>query len=750
MRVDMAPMPGCRVLVSLLALLATDFAHARVSEHTPDIDIFSLPLEELMSINVQSTAALTPTALAGQPAAITRLSEDEIRFSGATTPDELMELYVPNMQMLQTTFYGRAIGFRGIQIVRGERYLLMVDGQPMNFQIFDGAVSERQLPLMGDLQAMTVVRGPGSFLYGPGAEIATINLVTHDGLSFQGASARSQFNPVDHLRSIEAQAGHAFAADSGVFFYAGLADYRGPDYSDAPIYFGHSFNSFWGPVQGGTAADNLRFDGVNGSDTPQEKVFVRYDKGNFNAWLRYTHERRSPPQSWAGVQDGAATLLPGITGMFAANPAVDLDWFFNRSHEDHTQLMAALNYRQAYSADLQFEYHLAWHNTRYRWLRSQTLSPLEFRANEFADDGHVEGKVITTWRPTPTHAIAVGVEAKHQPFTSTRRIEGGAVLPEFEADWTTSTQALMLEDQWQLNDATTSFAGFRLDKHDYTDWLLSSRLALVHELTGQDTLKAIAARSLRKPMEILMRLDRRVEPDKTFDPETLDSLELRWERQHTPALSYESSLVFERMNAFDTSLTGNQSQAGRFDIGVLELAMKYQSGRWQLAASHGYSKLLDARQNPDVAVTVLTVADAENGVGDDVGFWSSHLTKLALLCDLTETVKLSSSLVHYWGFPGTDNFSRWTTANAGTALPGTTYRRYGVYDGSNSRTAKGNTYVNAGLKWQVDQQLSVALDGYNLLGFFDEEISKRNFVGANAGSYQIDPASLGIRLDYRF
>jgi hypothetical protein len=393
--------PEYRTLALVLTLwLAAATPVRAASEDTPrHADLFNLSLDELMAIKVQSSATLTPTSLAGQPAAVTQLTQDEIRFSGAATPDNLMELYVPGMQMLQTTFYGRAIGFRGVQLVRGERYLLMVDGQTMNFQIFDGAVSERQLKLMGDLKEMTVVRGPGSFLYGPGAEIATINLATYDGLSFEGASVRGQYNPVDNLRSVEVSFGHPFSADSGVFLYAGVADYRGPEYRDAPIYFGHSFNSFWGPVQGGTAADNLPFQNVNGSDQPQYKGFLRYDSGNFNAWLRYTHERLSPPQSWAGVQDGAATALPNITGAYTANSAVDLDEFFNRGYEDHEQLTASLNYRQAYSSNLQFEYHLGYHQTLYRWLRSQTLNPLEYRINEYADDGHTEAKVVVTWQP---------------------------------------------------------------------------------------------------------------------------------------------------------------------------------------------------------------------------------------------------------------------------------------------------------------------------------------------------------------
>ncbi len=736
--------------ISLLALLLVASGCTHGADAAPEVDLFNLPLEELMAIKLQSSAALTPTALTDQPAAMTVLDENIIRFSGATTPDELMELYVPNMQMLQTTFYGRAIGFRGVQLVRGERYLLMVDGQPMNFRIFDGAISERQLALMGDLKGLSVVHGPGSFLYGPGAEIATINLDTHDGLSFQGASASSQYNPVDNLQSLEVRAGHRLSEQSGLFFYAGIADYQGPDYRDAPIYFGHSFTSFSGPVQGGTAADVLPFDHVNGSSNPQEKLFARYDNGNFNAWVRYTQQRLTPPQPWSFVQDGTATFLPIINGKLTANPAVNLDWFYNRSYEDHRQLMAVMNYRQAFNADLQLEYHLAYHQTRYRWLRPQTLNPLEFRINEFADDGHIEAKAIATWKPSQSHTVAAGTEVRYQPFQSRRRIENGADLAAFNADWTTSTHALMLEDQWQFSDTTTSFAGFRLDKHDYTRWYFSPRLALVHELNEHDRLKAIAARSLRRPMEILMLLDRRAEPGKSFKPETLDSLELRWERQQSPALSYDASVVFERLNAFDTALNGNQSEAGLFNIGAVELALKYQSEHWQLAASHSYTQLLDAKQSANVPVTVISVADAENGIGRDLGFWSNHLSKIALLFDINRTLTLSSSLVHYWGFPGTDDFSQWVTANAGTALPGTTYNRYGVYDGSNTRTAKGNTYFNAGLKWQASPRLNVALDGYNLLGLLDEEISKRNFIGENAGGYQIDPASFAIKLDYHF
>lgn len=740
---------GHRLTASFLALYLVLPQYSRAADQAA-VDIFSLSLEQLMTLRIESSAALTPTSLARQPAAVSVISEAQLRDSGATNPDDLMELYVPNMQMLQTTFYGRAIGFRGVQLVRGERYLLMVDGQPMNFQVFDGAVSERQLPLMGDLKEMTVVRGPGSFLYGPGAEIATINLVTHDGLSSEGASVRSQYNAIDKLRSLESRFGQRLTDDSGLFLYAGIADYEGPEYRDAPIYFGHSFTSFWGPVQGGTPAAVLQLPAVNGSDKAQKKLFARYDNGNFKAWLRYTDEHLKPSRTWAALQDGPATHLPALSGITGANPAVDLQWFFDRGYEDHEQLMAVLNYRQIYSDALQWEYHLAYHETRYRWLRPQTLMPLEFRRNEYTDDGHTEAKIIGTWQPSQGHALAFGVEAKHQPYTSTRAIEGGAVLLPFQADWTTSAQALMLEDQWQLTDSTSSFIGVRADKHSYTDWLFSSRVALVHELSEQDTLKVIAARSLRKPMEILMLLERRAEPGKMFEPETFDSFELRFEREQSKALSVDGSLVLERINAFDTSLNGNQSQAGQYEIGALELALHYQTDDLHIVASHGYSKLLSAEQNPNVPVTVITVADAKNGRGSDLGFWSSHISKLALLYDVRADLKLSTSLVHYWGFPGIDDFSRWTTDNAGGALPGTTYRRYGLYDGSNTRTAAGNTYLNIGIKWQLAPELSLSLDGYNLLGLVDEAISKRNFIGENAGSYQIDPASFGIRLDYNF
>ncbi len=81
-------------------------------------------------------------------------------------------------------------------------------------------------------------------------------------------------------------------------------------------------------------------------------------------------------------------------------------------------------------------------------------------------------------------------------------------------------------------------------------------------------------------------------------------------------------------------------------------------------------------------------------------------------------------------------------------MQGNGHRRYGLYDGTNDTTHDGSAYLNLGIQWQIDQNTMVRLDGYNLLELFDQEWSKRNFIAFNAGSYQIEAASLGLRFDY--
>ena len=62
---------------------------------------------------------------------------------------------------------------------------------------------------------------------------------------------------------------------------------------------------------------------------------------------------------------------------------------------------------------------------------------------------------------------------------------------------------------------------------------------------------------------------------------------------------------------------------------------------------------------------------------------------------------------------------------------------------------RGNLYLNLGLQYQPSENLTVRLDGYNLLGLFDQDLNKRNYY-SSLGDYRSHAAAVGLSLIYNF
>ena len=60
--------------------------------------LFEMSIEQLMEVEVVSTATLTESKPRIVPAAVTTITEEEIQASGARSLFELLDIYVPNLQ----------------------------------------------------------------------------------------------------------------------------------------------------------------------------------------------------------------------------------------------------------------------------------------------------------------------------------------------------------------------------------------------------------------------------------------------------------------------------------------------------------------------------------------------------------------------------------------------------------------------------------------------------------------------------
>ena len=77
------------------------------------------------------------------PAAITTITREQIDQTGARSLDELLEIYVPGLQIMFKDTGGHPLGFRGIISDRNNKFLILVNVRIMNERTTSGGLSKK-------------------------------------------------------------------------------------------------------------------------------------------------------------------------------------------------------------------------------------------------------------------------------------------------------------------------------------------------------------------------------------------------------------------------------------------------------------------------------------------------------------------------------------------------------------------------------------------------------------------------------
>src|SRR6185369_4462960 len=121
-----------------------------------------MTIDELVNLRV-TVGTLQGSDYRRVPASVTVISREDIDASGARNLNELLEIYVPDLLYLRQNWESTELGIRGVNGM--EKFLLLVNGKLMNNAVHGGALTERDLRMLGDIQEIQVVRGPGSAVY---------------------------------------------------------------------------------------------------------------------------------------------------------------------------------------------------------------------------------------------------------------------------------------------------------------------------------------------------------------------------------------------------------------------------------------------------------------------------------------------------------------------------------------------------------------------------------------------------------
>jgi iron complex outermembrane receptor protein len=561
-----------------------------------------------------------------------------------------------------------------------------------------------------------------------------VNIVTHTGLTFQGTDATVRQGFLEQFTTAELRHGFQIDEESGVFLYYGVADYQGADQDDSPYVFGRSFLARDNTqiIAGEPVTFDLNKDHHSYRSQARHKFHAQYTNGGLDVWVRYTRSgEQVEPERGPIAFPPIGTAPPGSS--FA-----DIRTF----EVGYQQTTVFGSYTHELTDDLNVDVWLSYDTFDFH--RINRADPnFNFREDEYYT------RVLGRWQPVEAHTLALGFEYSHEIFglpsrltnqpAFTQRLRGNTT------SWSTDTYSILGEHQWRINELWTTFLSGRVDTHTYSEWLFSPRAAVVFAPTDRDTFKFIAAQSVRRIGDDELRSE--FLQNGTFgDAELLRGIEQRYERQQCEHLWFGLSAFYQDHAAVGFSGTAGRSLLlGEFQSWGLEPEISFRTEDTRYTLSHSYTKLVNGvLMDPTL---IQGISAAGYGFGNDLANWSNHLTKLYLSRDLDECWSVSGSLRVYWDFPGARDLTDFNNARAlGPLGPSTSI---GLSDPGYEKAFRANVYLNGGLERKLGCCGAIRLDLYNVLGWFDKDLNKRNYIN-RVSEYRSEAAAVGLsmRMDF--
>jgi iron complex outermembrane recepter protein len=156
-----------------------------------------LSLEELGSVEV-TTVSKEPETVWKTAAAVSVLTREDIRRSGATSLPELLRL-VPGVAVARIDAGHWSVGVRGFGDQFSKSVLVLIDGRSLYTPLFAGVFWALQDTLLEDVERIEVIRGPGGTIWGASAVNGVINVITRRPAETRGTLASVAGGTVDPI-----------------------------------------------------------------------------------------------------------------------------------------------------------------------------------------------------------------------------------------------------------------------------------------------------------------------------------------------------------------------------------------------------------------------------------------------------------------------------------------------------------------------------------------------------------------------
>ncbi|MFA5156936.1 MAG: TonB-dependent receptor [Candidatus Omnitrophota bacterium] len=460
-------------------------------------------------------------------------SQDQLKIYTARSINELLDMYAVGVST-SYHFFGSLIGQRGISIDSNAKTAFLYGGVNLNQRFHFGYVTPLDVPLMGDIDKIEVVNGPGAITQGSGAINGIINVIPKTGATNPGIKLTAEHGFVDNLDKIEGSYGKVY--DNGnLFFYFGVVEADGyhPDWDSSQLTTQDGVTPKW--VNGVPEAYKAKK-----FEPASYKLTLNWNHKDFGLLVYYADSFVTPlhdPQYFLNTMDANRNSIP--TNLWSGQVG---SW-------RQQQLVIRPNYNIKLSPkeEIDIESHVQFINSG-RWDRSIDKY-VELWANSSSELEYFLKPVFKTTR-FDKHNLAAGISLSKRYFYDKDPFFGGnfdlngdsrlAYADSYLAsngdffNWLETS--VFSEDQIRLTDALTLIAGIRYDAVYYgqkdmlgtrlTNLLYQEflpRLAVAYELKGGHIIKASYQKGFRHPdVNNQKTVNSELAPVKS---ETMDSLE---------------------------------------------------------------------------------------------------------------------------------------------------------------------------------------------------------------------------------
>jgi outer membrane receptor protein involved in Fe transport len=183
-----------------------------------------LSLESLLNVQVSSASFFVLPA-EKVPNTSYRLEAKAFSRLPVRTLAQLLDATVPGLFVGNDRFVGPVLAQRGAMTDSNAKTVVMLDGQNLNQRFAHGYNMALALPLLGDIETVEVIQGPGAILYGSGSISGFVNMLPKTGSTSPGLTLSSELGAFDVATTVQAGYGLTYGPRKAndLYVYAGLA-----------------------------------------------------------------------------------------------------------------------------------------------------------------------------------------------------------------------------------------------------------------------------------------------------------------------------------------------------------------------------------------------------------------------------------------------------------------------------------------------------------------------------------------------